>query len=272
MLRPGVELGSIFGVGDEMLALGLVAGLFFAMIACLEIGRLFGQHARRHGKGPVEGVSTIDAALFALLGLLIAFTFSGAATRFDGRRELIRDEANAIGTAWLRVDLVTTDAQPVLRQDFRDYLDARLAIYAFVTDPVETERSRAAAAAVQARLWHHAVAATAATPGPQATTVLLPAINTMFDMATTRAVAAQAHPPRIIYAMLAFLALACSMTAGFAMAGGERRREWLHVLSFALSIALTLYVILDLEYPRIGLFTISHADQILLDVRASMGR
>lgn len=272
MLRPGVELGGVFGVGDELLALALVAGLFVAMIGCLEFGRLLGARARGRNGGPAQGVGTIDAALFALLGLLIAFTFSGAATRFEARRDLIRDEANAISTAWLRIDLVPAAAQPALRDDFRVYMDARLAVYGRVTDPVATAAAVQRVGTAQQRLWRHAVTGAATATGPQATTLLLPAINAMFDMATTRMVAAQAHPPRIIYFLLGFLALACSMTAGFGMAGASRQREWLHVLAFALSIALTLYVILDLEYPRIGLFTISHADQILRDVRAGMGR
>lgn len=265
-----MEVGSYFGVGEEGLAFAAIALFFLAMILCLEFGRRLGQRARgRQDDGPV-GVATIDAALFALLGLLIAFTFSGAAARFEGRRELIRDEANAVGTAYLRVDLVSAAAQPLLRQNFRDYVDARLNVYAHVTDPVATNAAVAKVGQLQAKLWRNAVAATAATPGPQATTVLLPAINAMFDMATTRMVAAQAHPPKVIYFMLGFLALACSTTAGFGMANGNRKREWLHVMAFSTSIALTLYVIIDLEYPRIGLFTITHADQILVDVRNTM--
>ena len=114
-----MKVGAVFGVGDQWLALAIMVGFFVAMVLCLEVGRTLGRQAR--GKGGAVGVGTIDAALFALLGLLIAFTFSGAATRFEGRRDLIRDEANAVGTAWLRVDLVTPAAQPVLRQDFRRY-------------------------------------------------------------------------------------------------------------------------------------------------------
>ena len=58
--------------------------------------------------------------------LVIAFTFSGAVTRFETRRDLIREEANDIGTAYLRLDLLPAARQPALRQDFRDYVQARL--------------------------------------------------------------------------------------------------------------------------------------------------
>lgn len=265
-------MGAGLVVGEEEFAVVFVVGMFLAMLACLEIGRRLGQHFRqRNDSGTSEGVATIDASLFALLGLLIAFTFSGAATRFEARRELIRDEANAIGTAYLRVDLLAPTAQPVVRQDFRDYIDARLAIYADVRDPQKLQAAQVHAAAMQARLWTHVMAATAATPGVPPTTLLVPAVNQMFDMATTRTVASQAHPPTIIFAMLGFLALACSMTAGFSMGNGHRGRQSLHILAFSTAVTLTLYVILDLEYPRMGLIRIDSADHILADLRTAMG-
>jgi hypothetical protein len=264
-------MGAGLVVGEEEFAVLFVVGMFLAMLACLEIGRRLGQHFRqRNDNGTSEGVATIDAALFALLGLLIAFTFSGAATRFEMRRELIRDEANAIGTAYLRVDLLVPAVQPLVRQDFRDYLDARLAIYADVRNPQKLQAAQVHAAAVQARLWAHVMTATAATPGVPPTTLLVPAVNEMFDMATTRTVASQAHPPFIIFGMLGFLALACSMTAGFSMSNSHRGRQALHIVAFSTAVTLTLYVILDLEYPRMGLFRIDAADQILRDVRTTM--
>jgi hypothetical protein len=68
------------------------------------------------------------------MGLLIAFTFYGAETRFETRRSLIVDEANAIATAYLRLDLLPEDAQPELRENFREYVKSRLAIYQKIPD------------------------------------------------------------------------------------------------------------------------------------------
>ena len=91
----------------------LAGGLFAGMLVLLEIGRRLGlrrlaldSEAVRAGFGVVEG------AIFALMGLLIAFTFSEAASRFDTRRQLVVEEANAIGTAYLRLDLLSASAQP----------------------------------------------------------------------------------------------------------------------------------------------------------------
>src|SRR4051812_42855896 len=92
-------------------------GLFLGSLLLLEVGRRIGiRKLAEDAEGARAGVGTVDAATFALLGLLIAFTFSGAATRFDARRQLIIEEANNIGTAYLRIDLLPPEAQPALRE------------------------------------------------------------------------------------------------------------------------------------------------------------
>src|SRR4249919_3373788 len=101
-------------------------GLFFGMLICSEIGRRIGiSRSTREPDGLPKGAGAAEAAVFALLGLLIAFTFSGAASRFEDRRHLITAEANAIGTAYLRLDLLPADAQPEIRELFRRYIDVR---------------------------------------------------------------------------------------------------------------------------------------------------
>ena len=104
----------------------LSLGLFIGMLLLLEIGRRIGiRRMRKDAEGAQAGVGAIEGAVF---GLLIAFTFSEAASRFDMRRQLIVEETNDIGTAYLRLDLLPTDAQPALRENFRHYVDARLEV------------------------------------------------------------------------------------------------------------------------------------------------
>ena len=126
-------------------ALLLAVGLFAAMVILQELGRRFAlRRAARDPEGARAGAGVVDGAIFALLGLLIAFTFSGAASRFDERRKLIVEEANAIGTAYLRIDLLPAAAQGEMRESFRRYLDARLAAYRASAGPRGREgRSRA---------------------------------------------------------------------------------------------------------------------------------
>jgi hypothetical protein len=98
-----------------------------AIIVLLEVGRRIG--ARRlteEGEAAAKGFGAIETAVFALLGLILAFSFSGALTRLDARRHLVVEEANDIGTAFLRIDLLPTDAQAPMRDLFRRYLDSRI--------------------------------------------------------------------------------------------------------------------------------------------------
>ena len=93
------------------------------MLILIELGRRF----RIKHKAPQESTA-IENAVFALFGLLLAFTFSGAVERYDHHRQLIVEETNAIGTAYLRLDLLPPAAQPALRQLFRDADHWRVAI------------------------------------------------------------------------------------------------------------------------------------------------
>ncbi len=135
----------------------LAGGIFAAMLGCLEIGRRYG--ARRRAQDPEgAGAGVVDGAVFALLGLLVAFTFSGAASRFDERRKLIIEEANAIGTAYLRLDLLPAAAQGELRARFRDYLDSRLAVYRALPDLDKAKAELARASRLQQEIWSKSVA------------------------------------------------------------------------------------------------------------------
>jgi hypothetical protein len=254
-----------FSVGSLLFA----AGLFVGMVLLVELGRRLGQ--RRQGKdedGARAGLGAVEGAIFALMGLLVAFTFSGAATRFDTRRQLIVAEANAIGTAWLRLDLLPAGAQPELRDLFRSYLDARLAVYQKIPDWPAVRAELAQAGALQGQIWSRATTACRESANPL-TAQLIPALNEMFDLAATRTAAAQIHPPAIIFVMLGVLALMSALLAGYAMAGGKSR-SWIHVLGFALILATTVYVILDLEFPRVGFIRIDAFDQVLVEVRQGM--
>jgi len=252
---------------NESYGLIFVGTLFLGMLACLEIGRKMGKSAAvAVGK---EGLGVIEGAMFALLGLLVAFTFSGAASRFEGRRHLIVEEANDIGTAYLRVDLLPPDAQPEIRDLFRRYVDSRLDTYRRAQDRAGLIQELAKSQQLQAEIWRKSVAAASRTSTPAASMLLLPALNAMIDITTTRAAATENHPPNVIFAMLGVIALATSLMAGFEM-GGARQRSWLHIAGYALILSISVYVILDLEFPRMGLIRVDAFDHFLVDVRSTM--
>jgi hypothetical protein len=245
-------------------------GIFLGMLLFLEAGRrirlrMIAHDAEKAG----AGLGAVDGALFALMGLIIAFTFSGAAARFDARRQIIVQEANDIGTAYLRLDLLPESAQPQLREKFRQYVDTRLETYRVLPDVDAAMAQLAKGNELQQEIWKVAVAAAKEAQSPQATMVLLPALNAMLDIANTRYWSTQLHPPLIIFALLGILALICSLLAGFGMAGGKAR-SWIHIAAFAAILTLTVYVIIDMEYPRMGFIRVDAFDRALVEVRASM--
>ena len=250
-------------------AIALV-GLFLGMLLLLEAGRRVRLRLMaREAEKPVAGLGVVEGALFGLMGLVIAFTFSGAASRFDARRHLIVEEANNIGTAYLRLDLVPASAQPQLREKFRRYVDARLETYRVLPDLDAAMTQMAKAAELRREIWNQSIVAAREATNPQTGMLLLPALNAMFDIANTRYWATQIHPPLFIFGLLGTLALACSLLAGYGMAGGKAR-NWLHVVGFAIIVTLTVYVIVDMEYPRMGFIRVDSFDQALVDVRADM--
>lgn len=248
----------------------LATGLFIGMVFFLVLGRRIGaRRLQEDPEGAKAGTGTIEGAVFALFGLLLAFTFSGAASRFEERKHLVVEEANAIGTAYLRVDLMPAEAQPELRDLFRAYLDSRIATYRKLPNIEAAQAELAHSVELQGQIWKQVVHATRAT-GPSAVTALVVgALNQMFDIVTTRTMAAKLHPPEILFGLLFVLALGCSLVAGYGMAQG-RGRSWIHILGFAAVTSLTVYVILDMEYPRFGLIRVDAVDEVLVELRKSM--
>jgi hypothetical protein len=257
---------------DPSVAGGAIAlGLFVGIVGMLEIGRFLGARAiARGGSVNPAGTEALQTAVFALLGLMIAFTFSGALTRFDLRRAQVVDEANAVGTAYLRIALLPAPAQPALRERMRSYVDARIATYSKLPD-IDAARAEAAASQqLQNEIWRDAVAALALPETAAGTNILLvPALNEMFDLATTRLAATQMHPPLVVYAMLIGLGLAAALLAGY-HAAADRAHGWLHQVGFAAIVSLTVYVNIDMEFPRLGLIRLDAIDQVLVSTRAGM--
>src|SRR4029453_19573158 len=137
----------------------VAVAIFLGILVCIMLGRFLGRRAIvRYGAAGVPNISSLEAAVFALLGLLVAFTFSGALSRFDVRRIQAVDEANAIGTAYLRIDLLPAPVQPLLRATFRKYVDARIETYRALPDLEAASLALARPQDLQRETWSQALA------------------------------------------------------------------------------------------------------------------
>lgn len=248
----------------------LLIGLFVCLLACLELGYRIGCHNyRKKPQLAYEGTGTLEGALLALLGLLLAFSFAGATSRLDSRHQLIIREANAIGTAYLRVDLLPANEQAAIRHLFRDYLDARVQAYENFANRESSGQAFARTSEIQRQIWSQALAACQTDPSHEATRLLLPALNEMIDVTTARAVALDIHLPTFIFYLLICISLLTALLAGYAMSK-RQSRSWLHILIYSVIISATIYAIFDFDNPRYGLIKADAADKALLQLRDSI--
>jgi uncharacterized protein YneF (UPF0154 family) len=254
----------------DFIGVAIAVALLAGMVLCYELGRRIGKlRIARNPDGLAKGGGAVEAGVYGLLGLLVALTFSGGASRYEARRLLVTQEANAIGTAYLRIDLLGAAAQPAMRQLFRDYVDSRVETYRKIPDLEAAYAEVARSGKMQREIWKSAVAATLEAPTQAAPMLLLPALNEMFDIMTSRVDATKNHPPLVIHLLLVVSCLVAAMLVGYGMSANSKR-SWLHIAVFAITLSCTVYAIIDLEYPRAGLVRLDSADQSLVDLRESM--
>jgi hypothetical protein len=253
-----------------ILSILFAAGLFGGMLVCLRIGwRIGRKRLQSLGEDGHAGLGALDGAVFGLMGLLVAFTFTGAASRFDARRTLVTEQVNAIGTAWLRLDLLAEPEREKARAGFRRYVDTQLEIVRNAGNDHAVLAGMARLSSIQQEIWATLIQAAKSDKTLPLTQAVLPPANEMFDLSTSRFMAAQQHPPVAVFLMLGLLLLVSGLLAGYGMAKSERQST-LHLLGFASIMALSVYLILDIEYPRLGLVRIDSFDRAIIEMRESM--
>jgi hypothetical protein len=244
-------------------------GMFAAILIFLELGRRIGVR-RLNVPGARAGVGVVDGSVYALVALLIGFTFNGAAARFDTRRELVGATANVAGTTWQRIDMLPPELQPPVRDGMRRYLDALITSYTKPTvAEAKTTRQPEAVTLAQNDLWLKTVAAVSLPAGEKARMLLLPSMNELFGAVEQERLARAIHPPRLIYVMLTLATLIGAVFVGYAIATAEKR-NWFYMIGIAGTIASATYVVAELEYPRLGRVRVDAIDRQLVDLRETM--
>jgi hypothetical protein len=262
----------IFAVFAALIALVFLV----CSLTLLNYGRHLGTRYLQKDQGIMTGLTTVEGAVFALIGLLLAFTISGALQRFDDRRQLVIQEANAASTAHDRLALFEGDLARELQIKLKDYLKARIDLYRMPHDYSLSKRTEFFSREQQDKildlrnkLWDAAVAACPQANFHPACAQSVPSLTNLFEVARLRLGASEKHPPQIVYVMLFGLGLGGSLLAGFGMAAAKSR-SWIHMLIFAATLTTTLYVLTDMEYPRLGLIRIEDFDHFLVDAHQQM--
>ncbi len=234
------------------LILTVLLGTAAVLVLCIELGHRIGKRSS-HEESP--GISTVDAAVFALVGFLLSFAFSGAQTRLETRRNALVQEANAIGTAYLRTDLLSDPGavQPL----YREFLEARIAGQQALPDLTAAGKEWERSGLIGRQIWEESVQRTSGKEADRR--LVLDSVNQMLDQATVREVAARTHLPTPILGLLGILTAIAAVLAGRAMAQAKNPPTF-HRLILAAVFALVLTALVDLEHPRAGFIRLESGD------------
>ena len=229
------------------------------VLLSIELGWRMGNY--RHQRINEENNPPITAAAGATMGLLaflLAFTFSMSASRFENRKQIVIQEANAIGTAYLRTDFLAE--QP--HAEARDLLKEYLALRAGGVASIMTPEGMAKSAALQNQLWAIAAAAGAGSSS-YVTGLFIQSLNEMIDIDTVRVAANRNRIPNSIWLMLYLVTIFSMVAMGFQF-GLSGRRSWAVTILLVIVFTTVILIIADLDQPQVGLLKISQ--QPLIDL------
>ena len=235
----------------------VLAGL--VLFALLVLAHLVGFRAARRGRaradeGERSETSTLQGGMLALLGLLLGFTFAAASQRFDARKQLVLDEANAIGTAYLRATAVPGGEE--VAELLRRYVDVRLE-GAASRNPEDFRRAVGESERLHDAMWSRVAALARANPDPLRT-LLLVAVNEVIDLHEKRLTAMRNHVPTIILVLLLVVSVLTMASLGHAAgASGGRSGMLSTALTFAMLVTVVIMVVVDLDRPERGLIRVS---------------
>jgi len=244
--------------GYSLLSIFLVSSI--VILFASEIGRRIG--VRRAARGG-DHIATLESAILSLLALMIGFTFAMALSRFEGRRDAVLNEANAIGTTALRARLLPAPHNAQALKLLREYVQIRLDITRRVPSAAELNDAIARSNAVQEALWGQALAAARMVP----TGIFIQTLNEMIDNQEKRLTAGRNRVPNIVLLALYGIAIVAGAFTGYG-SGLEARRSRLPVYLTGILVSSVILLIQDLDRPNTGFITVSQ--QPMLDAAAGI--
>jgi hypothetical protein len=249
----------------------LFVGTILGVLASIELGYLLGRHMHRRSEEEKESpASAIAGTVLGLLAFILAFTFGIVFDRYDARKELVKQEANAIGTAWLRSDFLPEPDRADAKALFKEYLEKSLAFV--LGRDASPERARAVISETQQildRLWEMAVANARKDMNSDVAALYIESLNEVIDLRALRiTVGRHARMPSFIWAILFSLTGLGMMSVGYQTGIAESKRSMARPI-LAASFALVIAMIAALDRPDSGVIRVSHQAQI--DLLSSMG-
>jgi hypothetical protein len=247
-------------------ALTLSIVLFVGMIAMLVLGRSASKLWNKEQSEPQGGINSLFGGLFALSGLLLAFTFGMSGSRLEKVRGVVEQEANDIGTAILRADLYADSVRDGFRNDFKDYLEAVIAFYNNAANIERIMKAKEDAAKAGQLLWARAAAQSKLPNMLIPSNQMIPALNSMFDVAQSREIILRQKVPDLIIYMLFIAVFATCFIGGFT-SGRFHPKEWIIVIGFTIATAMVVFTTIDLSRPLRGVIQDEAGKNAIIELR-----
>jgi hypothetical protein len=246
--------------------------IFICLIVLLLMQAFFYVGVRVRKKKSVKDASfdeksfgAAEGALMGLLALMLAFSFSMSSGRHDTRINVIVQEANAIGTAVLRADLYPDSIRKAFRHDFKRYVESRIEFFEAGTDSARITHSLEQTNTIQQSLWQRAAKLGQDKENMHRTSQMIPALNDVIDIVTTRNAANMAKVPELIIYLLFVLCITAAFMIGYSVG---KKPDWITMVIFGGMVAITIYLIVDLDRPRRGIITMKTANIQIVNLRS----
>jgi hypothetical protein len=214
------------------------------------------------GLGPTEG------SILGLTALLLSFAFGMTASKFEARRQLIVEEANDIGTVILRCDLYNDSVRQLFRSDLKEYLEARINYYDVGDNGRLIQKSLYRSDSVASVIWKRASNLGHNLENRVATAQMVPALNSMFDIVSTREASRIAVVPRVIMSVLGLMTLISSFLSGYGSKKVERNKVL--IIAFCIMTTLALYLVFELDRPRQGIINLNGSEKFMTALRKNL--
>ena len=243
----------------------IVVVLFCAMIAFNEVGFRAGRFVQARTDSEFKSLTgSIQASILGLLALLLGFTFSMSMQRYDNRSMALIDEANTIGTAQLRAQLLPEQFREEAGSLLQQYTRLRVEIGQLdLTKARERNAYNVKIVDLQNRLWSLAVAATEVDPRPVTTGTFVTSLNDVIDSQGKRNALLQMQVPEVVLLLLFVVFISSGGIMGYS-AGLSGTRMFAPIALVSTLIALIVFIIVDLDRPKRGLILVNQGPMVEL--------
>jgi hypothetical protein len=234
--------------------------LLAVFVALAEIGFRIGVRSQApQDETKHKQIEETRTQIAVLLSLLLGFTLSMSLARFDHRKELVIDEANSIGTTYLRAQMLPEPARSQSMRLLRRYIDLRLSWINSDDPQAAIKASIDESKKIQDQLWQIATPLAQQTPNP-IISIYAQTLNDMIDLHEKRMAASENRIPNTIWGMLVLLGVVTCFTVGL----GQRRRMVVSMIVPPLVIAVVMALVADIDSPRSGSIKVSQGSLMRL--------